>query len=522
MFCSLAEGDIARAAGEAARIRRDHPDATGDLAGKQGVLADIADALVEEARTWRIPEQTPQAGTFAFNVARNQTLARPVDVGAELWSVQFSPRERSRFRFASRQPAFDIQPALSVHPVVHGDLVLLNDSDRIYTWNLKTGRPAWPGPAGDEDDAVIYQMRSNLLPVDARPAIGVPRFSMTVHDGRLYARMGPPVTSRSEEQLFVDFESALVVLDLDPETGQGKLLTKVTADALGRGGPPWSFEGSPLVAGGRMYAAVRRSQPQMQFNVACFDVETGRLIWNRKVCAAVSNIGRTSNLISHQLLTLAEETLFLSTDLGAIAALDVHDGVPLWVVTYESRPSESPAELSDHTRQGLLPCLYHGGTIYASPNDSDRLFALDAHSGVVTWQRRLNDNIRHLLGVGRGNLIVSGNSLWGLDAGTGDVAWGREITDPEAYGYGRGLLVGDAVWWPTRETIEVRSQRTGFRVHRQPIPLAAHGITPARNTGGNLLLADGHLLVAQPDRLVVYGEYPAPAVPATEISSLRP
>jgi len=523
MLCNLAEGNFGRAERQRARIHREFPDATGTLAGKTGRLADIADALLSKAKGWTLPASGTTAQTFGGTMSRQQILPTAVDVAAEQWSVQFSEREQQRFEFPSRQPAFPMQPALSVHPLVHEGIVYFSDADRIYAYNLRTGKPAWPGPEGEEDNAVIYQLHDNLFRISPHDAAGVPRFSMTIHDGRLYARMGTPMTSRSERALNADIQTALVVLDLDPKQGQGKLLTKVSADRFGLGETPWSFEGSPVVGGNRVYIVLRRGQPQMQINVACFDATSGRLIWNRKVCAAVSNIGRNNNLITHQLLTLAENKLFISTDLGAVAALDARDGAPLWVLTYESSPAKSPAVFSDHTKQGLLPCMYHQGTVYAAPNDSNRIFAIDAQSGVVKWQRRLGDRIRHLLGVGQGNLIVSGNSLWGLNADNGNLVWGRAITDPEFYGYGRGLLVDDAIWWPTRETLEVRSQRTGHRFHRQPIPLEAHGTTRARNTGGNLQITNGYLLVAQADRLVVYGESPLPVQPTRrEISSVSP
>jgi outer membrane protein assembly factor BamB len=523
MLCSLAEENFGRAHRQRARIDREFPDATGTLAGKTGRLTDLAEAVIVEAKRWTFPAQSTTAQTFAGTMSRQQILPTAVDVGAEKWSVRFSERERQRFEFPSRQPAFGFQPALSVHPLVHAGVVYFNDADRIYAYNLRTGKPAWPGPPGEDDNAVIYQLHDKLFPIFSRAAVGVPRFSMTIHDGRLYARMGTPITSRSEHQLIADIQTSLVVLDLDPKLGQGKLLAKVSADSFGRGGTPWAFEGSPVVGGNRVYMALRRSQPQMQINVACFDAATGRLIWNRKVCAAVSNIGRNNNLISHQLLTLAEDKLFVSTDLGAVAALNARDGAPLWVLTYESNPEDSPALLSDHTKQGLLPCLYHEEIVYAAPTDSNLIFAVDAQNGVVKWQRRLGDRIRHLLGVGQGNLIVGGNSLWGLSTDNGNVVWGRAITDPEYYGYGRGLLVDDAVWWPTREAIEIRSQRTGHRIHRQPIQLEPHGTTPARNTGGNLQITNGYLLVAQADRLVVYGEFPLPIQPLRrEISFATP
>jgi hypothetical protein len=78
---------------------------------------------------------------------------------------------------------------------------------------------------------------------------------------------------------------------------------------------------------------------------------------------------------------------------------------------------------------------------------------------------------------------------------------------PAPRGFGRGVLAGGNVWWPTRESIFVFAAEpltTDFG--RQPrlireIPLAPRGLT-----GGNLVLAGGVLLIAGGDRLVAVGQ----------------
>ena len=65
-------------------------------------------------------------------------------------------------------------------------------------------------------------------------------------------------------------------------------------------------------------------------------------------------------------------------------------------------------------------------------------------------------------------------------------------------GYGRGLLAGDYVLWPTREKIYVFDQQTA-RLKKE-IELAPLGVR-----GGNLLVADGRLLIATPSELIVLG-----------------
>ncbi len=60
------------------------------------------------------------------------------------------------------------------------------------------------------------------------------------------------------------------------------------------------------------------------------------------------------------------------------------------------------------------------------------------------------------------------------------------------------MLAGSDVLWPSREKIYVFSQQTA-RLKRE-IELAPMGVR-----GGNLLVADGRLLIATPSELIVMG-----------------
>jgi hypothetical protein len=109
---------------------------------------------------------------------------------------------------------------------------------------------------------------------------------------------------------------------------------------------------------------------------------------------------------------------------------------------------------------------------------------------------------------------VSGQSLWGLNLATGRIEWQLGFTDPASFGFGRGLLAGDIVYWPTREDIYVVDQATG-RVRRR-IPLLARYV----ESGGNLVLAGDYLAIAQSRRLVVFG--PAAGLPLQKKQALPP
>ncbi|MEX0702794.1 MAG: PQQ-binding-like beta-propeller repeat protein [Planctomycetales bacterium] len=509
VLCTVMEGDRHRAASELAEFAKAHPRAEGTLAGRTGNLAEILEQVAAESRGWEVPADAAAAATtFAGDARRNGKAPGPVAVGAVVWSAPLPAEPLPTVRPERALPA---DAPLVHHPVVWRDVVLVPEADRIRAWNLNTGRP-WPDPAND--DAVLFPAGApGPAPLPQTAVVGLPAYTATVRDGRLFARLGTPVISEARNE-FRDLSRSLVCLDL--ERGEGKLVWRTAPEEAMGGDKGWAFEGSPVVAGGRCYVTLRRGRPETQIHAVCLDAETGRLLWGRRICAAVSPVGEARNLAGHLLLAFDGGTLYHATGLGAIAAVDAERGTLRWVVTYESRPAAREEDLGDPARHGIVPCVADGEFVYAAPADSSSIFAIHAASGVVVWEREWNEPVRHLLGTGNGNLIVSGRALWGLDARTGAIAWGRPEPDPARTGYGRGLLVGDAVWWPTRETIEVVSQRSGQRL-RDPIQLTAKGAA-----GGNLLIAADRLLIAQPDRLIAFGEdSAAPAAENKRVASYR-
>ena len=89
-----------------------------------------------------------------------------------------------------------------------------------------------------------------------------------------------------------------------------------------------------------------------------------------------------------------------------------------------------------------------------------------------------------------------------LDLATGKVLNRHLATEAVDQGYGRGVLTQDAIFWPTREALQIIDTKT-FQPRRNVL---LH--TPdSTKTGGNLTIAAGTMLVSQADQLVAYGEY---------------
>ncbi|QDV48643.1 outer membrane protein assembly factor BamB family protein [Gimesia fumaroli] len=494
VLVSFFEGNFERAALERDVFRKNYPEAIGMLAGREGNLVTILSTILEDRALVSLPATRLEMQTFAGHQTRNFRGAKKLDVGAIAWSFQVPLGWTQEF---PRKPAFERRVSPGFYPVVDGEHVYFNDDERIYALNWKTGLPAWS--EGEQASPIIYPSVPGGTPrLPFRPVVGVPRFTMTIADGRLYARMGSPVTSVAKDERLGLF-SDLVCLDLDQ--GQGKLLWKISSAQLREQNFVWSFEGAPVISGDRLFVVLHRGFPEVQTNVACFSTATGELIWNQKVCLALRNIEEGTNYITHLLLTLAEGQLFLSTDMGAIASLSSRDGKINWLVTYPGEDRVSKHALSNHMETGIVPCLYDRGILFAAPQDSSELMAFDADTGLLLWRRALPQQVRNLLGVNHSTLIVSGNQLFGIDRTTGAVRWKVGSQDPEGFGFGRGVLVGEFVYWPLREEILVVNTERGSL--KQRIALRAlHG-----EMGGNLIIAGPRLLVAQPQKVTAFGQY---------------
>ncbi|HVV99739.1 MAG TPA: PQQ-binding-like beta-propeller repeat protein [Planctomycetaceae bacterium] len=498
---SLAERNLVKARRALRDFAARHGDVQGTLFGRKGKFVEILERTVADAESWKPLPAENGLSTFAGNYRQDAVLPQAVDVGAPQWTA---PLHDIRFHRPGRLGAMQTLSALAYFPVVFDNVVLVNDEESIYAFELQTGK-AWPEP---NEDATNEQDRARLYPPvvgepfrlftangadeQARISMNAPRFTMTVDQGRLYARLGS-VAPRTVTPVNRERSSRLICLDL--ARSQGKLIwEKSSADMLGE---KWSFEGAPIVVGGDVYIGLHMQDGQhTQINAACFDSATGELRWNRKICA-----GPNGPALSQQLLTLGENALYYATDLGSVAALDPHDGTLKWVVSYPRQEDDEARNDPWTVHHGLTPCVFHEGKVYAAPGDANRILAIDAENGVLQWERELDRQVKWLLGVGQNNLIASGDRLWFLDSDTGRVVHIEGGRDPEAFGYGRGLLVENLVYWPLHDEILVLDQRTGRRV-QPPISLSGK-----HATGGNLAIVDGLLLVAESSRLVAYSEY---------------
>lgn len=497
---SIREGNFDRARLELEVLRRMHPGAVGRLAGQEGRYNVSLGRLLAAARDWPAVAQADDWPTFAGGASRAGIAAALGPIAGPAWEgpIQLVQEKRELFGAAfgdgnARLEPRQAQRVPACFPIVANGLVYYANEDQVLAAELASGRPAVT-PGGNIYGPFVASAKEKRKTASAASLDGVPRSTLTLADHVLFARIGTPETYSINPDRAAP-TARLVGLDVARE---GLLQFSAQPDD-----ERWSFDGVPVSDGRRVYVAMTRSDVNPHFHVACFDAASGRRLWRTPIVSADTPASGRGDGITHNLLTLVGNRIYINTNLGLVAALDAHDGSIAWLHHYQRRTE--PVTISTdggpaHFGRGPSPVMFHDGLLLAAPSDTPRVFALDADTGRQIWSTdRLADAL-DLLGVAEGNLIASGHRLWGVDVRSGRVRFVWPESDTAGIrGMGRGVVAGREVFWPTRNEIYVLDATTGAQT-RRPIDLALVG-----EDGANLIAAEGYLIAAGYDRMMAFG-----------------
>jgi hypothetical protein len=523
ILVSIREGDFDRAKLELEVFRRLHPQAVGRIAGEEGPYVPALERLLKSARDWPAAPRDSDWRTFALSPTRNAAAPLVVGVRYPAWHEPVRLPSVDDHRLVRIPPAGvtgKLEPIretdrfLAYHPLVVDGRVFFNDPRRIQALDLSTGKPALTASGtlyqldavpGGEGPAVIAPaiILGNGRVSIAGAVAGVPRYTMTYANGVLYARVGEDATGHSQTT-GQRREERLVGIDLRRE---GLLTFEVKPDD-----GSWSFDGAPICDGQRVYVAMRRSDVKPHVFVASFDAATGRRLWRTSIAAGDTPSSGRGEEVTHDLLTLVGDRIYVNTNLGVVAAVATADGQIAWLRRYDRVPGTIREPTPLCFDRDPSPCMYDRGMLFVAPADAPTIFALDADTGQTLWATNQLGDAVNLLGVVDGILIAGGNRLASVDARSGRVRFVWPESDSAGIrGFGRGLVAGHEVFWPSRDKIYVLDAVTGQQT-RKPIDIAAY-----TNCGANLVAADGYLLLATHDQLMAFGSLPAPPTERKEV-----
>ena len=517
ILCRAAIGDDPPTKADIEAFAKAYPKAEGSLAGRTGPLTTIVAEAVGADRLTVPAEPDGRWPTFAGAMTRTKVAPGAVDVGSLQWRVDLTaipPPGNLRFD-RRRGMTLGTTPAtvaperlLGYHPIIIGEQVIVADDRAITAYNLNQ-RPADGGTTA----AVVawkHEHQGGFVSDANRPTYSLARYTLTAFGDRIYARMGAPPSAAVNAGMgrfgggaaVGASPSYLIALD---RAAEGKLLWKKAASeiALPRGkagGRASAFEGTPVADARNVYVVLTERSEMTATYVACLDADSGVTRWVRYICEANTSanvMNSPSPEINHRLLALDGPTLYYQTNLGAVVAIDVEAGGIRWLATYpwQGRNAQGPPQDRD-----LNPAVVHDGLVIVAPDDTPSLYAFDAATGRMAWKTRPMDDVQisHLLGVAKGRVVATGDRVCLFDVKTGALLHAWPDGPQTAQGYGRGLLAGDRIYWPTKTEIHVLDQETGARADA-PIKLGPH-----QATGGNLAVGDGFLVVAGADSLVVF------------------
>ncbi|MEW4564335.1 PQQ-binding-like beta-propeller repeat protein [Bremerella sp. JC770] len=556
-LASWLEGSGDRAAVELELLQQLHPQAQGYLGGREVNYAQFLAKLLATSPGQHASQSAGRWPTYAGSYARTAEadLPKRARTYKPNWSVSLETQSLSRStgRNGFGEDREDAQISLvaesseallSTYPVVLDGNVVVADEERVRAFRIDSGLPSFTSEGSEfyEREELDYgafhssgrridfdfnmRGRRRGSPLSAMSlklihALGPDRFTLASDGTKLVARIGTTAIGVPYVQSQFQDPADMVVFDMRKE---GKLEARIPPVTELSG--PWSFEGTAIIQGDRLYCGMIKSGVRDESAVACFDWTTSQMLWRRTICLTQPY---GSGLVadgeygfrSHNLLTLKDGVLYYNTNHGVIAALQADRGDMLWLTRYPRRGLIPDQLEMAHSlvQRNVNPCIVTRGLVITMPLDCERLLALDAATGQLVWQTVPGGlDPLHLLGATKEDVLVSGEQLFWVHLPSGKIR--AEFPSANQMfrdrGYGRGALVGDQVYWPTRDKIfrlgAQLGEDAGVKEAALPIDLLQYG-----EEGGNIVVADGQMIVASPSRLTVYS--PSPLLDPPDVSS---
>lgn len=264
--------------------------------------------------------------------------------------------------------------------------------------------------------------------------------------------------------------------------------SRYAAPFADRGG---TWVGDPLATERALLAVASRIDGGRQVHsICCVDRETGRQVWQRDVCELAATAESDQ---SEPSLTLADSSIVYLSHRGVIAVVSLDTGEPRWSVRYER------SSLQTRSRSVATPAIYSDGRVLCAPRDAERLFAFDLENGAILWQSG-SVQVDHLIGVTGRRLVAAierpqrGLRAYCVRTGSTEPPSGwQQHDDPMLSTFGRGVIVGNLIAWPTH---------SGMYLIREFDGLPARPLIPGLN--GNLAFANGRLVAANASTVAVY------------------
>lgn len=474
---------------KAGALRVGHDEGAAALAKLKARVARTEGAAgtpvtrVEASRSWE---------TYFGNASHNTIPPSRNTIGLRKWSVSIRQLFEGPSGDASNAgkvvqndgtPIAD--PTMNYHLTAKDAYFYIVDANLIASYPTGNPQPGLSSAGGNIK--FLYPNESVPAPKSKEANVRVNRrvFRQNQNSG---VRQHPYFVSVSGERIYATIGAEAVTQDQDMWRGQevkqpsnflvalgfqsGKLIWTLQPDmrspafeAHSKADQEWLksvyFVSAPTVDAGVLYVMAVGVHGLHDAFVAAFDADNGRLIWRTQVCSA--NPFSVGGPVQPDLglpVAVANGMVYVTTNLGGVAALDATSGTIKWLRVYDrlqtvDRFNNQGRRLSSDFWAPNPPVI-HENLLLVTPQDSEFLYAYDIESGKRVWEvsrTERDTGLKHLLGITNGNLVVTGGNVHFYE-----LKGGRETgpADPIVFDSpikGRGTVTENVVLIPTEKAL---------------------------------------------------------------------
>jgi len=281
-------------------------------------------------------------------------------------------------------------------PARAGNTLFVSTSLRVLALDAYTGALRWKSEEPPGWSALTRSRRDEFEKgLDVRDA----RIAPAADERVVVAALQIPVTFIDNQSLQRDIQITKIIPDrrlfaFDSATGAPLWNHLPPPDWDGDAGgfvERMSVAGPPVIAGSRLLVPCYRMQGRIDYHVACFDLDTGSLLWSTDVISGqreLNMFGRPQREFSAPQLAVRGARVVALTQLGALASLDLYTGEVHWVTLYPQIPLPRNRNMDATLRPVVWsnqPPLITEDAVLAAPVDSYHLVGVDLESGVLSW-----------------------------------------------------------------------------------------------------------------------------------------
>jgi len=298
-------------------------------AGRERALSSLVESLASEARAVADARDGLEWPTFGGSGRRDRAASWSQGRSTRLWRFDGFVDEQSEPWSAGTESLSgiveeDAGKQLVMNPVSGNGLIFVQGGHDVWALQAMSGRLIWRHGGGGEGVSGVGRSDGPVAEW----------FAPTLVGKRLYLCSGGEAVSYYGYDAMTKVP-AVVCLNAE----SGRELWRSDGSDLGWSSTKTSYGGSPLVSGGSVYVVARRRRT---FGFEdCYLVRLraadGSVVYRTHLgSASIGGFGYRRPTLS--IPAMADDTIYVATNLGSVAAVSSDTGRVRWLRLYERRP----------------------------------------------------------------------------------------------------------------------------------------------------------------------------------------